>query len=153
CRAGRHDDRSPGVPAPRAGRRFLRGIGRARSRLLLRRGARRSGAAHPHGSHLGRRHADRHPPRARRAPPAMIVTLVRPSFYQDSVVLLALARELRSLPGVTEAAALMATPANRDLLAQSGLGTDEVLSAGPNDLVVAIRAERDDAERARTRAE
>jgi len=83
----------------------------------------------------------------------MIVTLVRPSFYQDSVVLLALARELRSLPGVTEAAALMATPANRDLLAQSGLGTDEVLSAGPNDLVVAIRAERDDAERARTRAE
>src|SRR5262249_60301537 len=74
-------------------------------------------------------------------------------FYQDSVVLLALARELRSLPGVTEAAALMATPANRDLLAQSGLGTDEVLSAGPNDLVVAIRAERDDAERARTRAE
>ena len=43
-----------------------------------------------------------------------LLTLVRPSFYQDSVALLALARELRARPDVAEAAALMGTPANRE---------------------------------------
>ncbi len=82
-----------------------------------------------------------------------VITLVKPSFYQDSVALLALARELRVRPGVAEAAALMATPANRELLAQSGLLTPEAAAAGPNDLVVVIDAAPDAAELARARAE
>ena len=69
-----------------------------------------------------------------------LLTLVRPSFYQDSVALLALARELRARPDVAEAAALMGTPANRELLAQAGLLTAEAAAAGPNDLVVVIDA-------------
>jgi FdrA protein len=81
------------------------------------------------------------------------LTLVKPSCYSDSVALLALARELRALPGIVEAAALMATPANRDLLAQAGLLTAEADDARPNDLVVVIRGEPADAERARERAE
>ena len=60
-----------------------------------------------------------------------LLTLVRPSFYQDSVALLALARELRARPDVAEAAALMGTPANRELLAQAGLLTAEAAAAGP----------------------
>lgn len=76
------------------------------------------------------------------------------SAYRDSVALLALARELRSPAGVTEAAALMATEANKALLARSGLLTEEAASAGPNDLVVAIQTLTPvDAERARARAE
>ena len=65
------------------------------------------------------------------------LTLVRPSFYQDSVALLALAGASRR-PDVAEAAALMATPANRELLAHAGLLTTEAAAAGPNDLVVVI---------------
>ena len=81
-------------------------------------------------------------------------TLVKPSAYHDSVVLLIVARELRSLPGVTEAAALMATPANKSLLSQAGLLSPEADSAGPNDLVIVVRAgSAADTERARERAE
>jgi FdrA protein len=68
------------------------------------------------------------------------VTLVRKSAYQDSVALLRLARELRSGTGVSDVAALMATDANKALLAQSGLLTSDAAAAGPNDLVVVIRA-------------
>jgi len=73
--------------------------------------------------------------------PEAIRSLVKPSAYQDSVTLLLLARQLRSGPGVVEAAALMATPSNRDLLEQSGLLTAEAAKAGSNDLVIAVRAE------------
>lgn len=82
-----------------------------------------------------------------------LLTLVRPSFYQDSVALLALARELRARPNVAEAAALMATPANRELLAQAGLLTAEAAAAGPNDLFVVIDAAPAAALPARARAE
>ena len=51
---------------------------------------------------------------------------VRRSFYQDSVVLMGVALELRALPGVREAAALMGTPANHELLAAAGLATPPV---------------------------
>jgi FdrA protein len=79
---------------------------------------------------------------------------VRRSSYRDSVALLALARELRSTAGVTDAAALMATEANKALLARSGLLTEEAASAGANDLVIAIQTLAPvDAERARAHAE
>ena len=38
------------------------------------------------------------------------------SFYQDSMVLMRLAKELQDRPGVRRSAALMGTPANRELL-------------------------------------
>jgi succinyl-CoA synthetase alpha subunit len=76
-----------------------------------------------------------------------VASLVTRGVYHDSVVLLALARELRAAAGVSEAAALMGTPANRDLLRQSGLATEESDGAGPNDLVIAVRAETADAAR------
>jgi FdrA protein len=70
-------------------------------------------------------------------------TLVARGAYHDSVVLLTLARTLRAHAGVRDAAALMGTPANRDLLAQAGLLTPEAETAGPNDLVVVIAADSD----------
>jgi len=69
-----------------------------------------------------------------------IRTLVKKSGYQDSVTLLVLGRQLRAGDGIAEAAALMATPANKELLAQSGLLTPEAAAAGTNDLVIVIRA-------------
>src|SRR5262245_4125637 len=73
-------------------------------------------------------------------PPATTLTLVSTSCYRDSVALLTLARTLRASPGVFEVAALMATDANKALMSQSALLTSEAAAAGPNDLVVVIRA-------------
>lgn len=67
--------------------------------------------------------------------------VVRSSFYQDSVALMRLAQDLRALPGVRDAAALMGTPANHELLTSAGLGTGEAKSAGPGDLILAVDAE------------
>jgi FdrA protein len=73
------------------------------------------------------------------------LTLVRRNLYHDSVALLGLARELRARPDIRDAAALMGTPANRELLAQSGLLTAEAAAAGPADLVVVAEGETQEA--------
>jgi FdrA protein len=66
---------------------------------------------------------------------------VRPGSYHDSVVLMQLQRALAGLPGVLDAGVVMATPANRELLAASGLIPEEEMAAGPHDLLIAVRAE------------
>ena len=69
--------------------------------------------------------------------------LLRPSSYLDSVVLLALQRALAAAPGVEQAAAVMATPANRELLAEAGLLPEGLVAARPDDLVVVVAAADD----------
>jgi succinyl-CoA synthetase alpha subunit len=66
--------------------------------------------------------------------------LVRPDTYRDSVVLMRVAAELEQMPGVARAALMMATPANRGLLAEAGLLDGEAVAAGPGDLVIAVTA-------------
>src|SRR5689334_18248100 len=68
-------------------------------------------------------------------------TVVTRGAYHDSVALLTLARALRARPGVREAAVVMGTPANHDLLAQAGLLTDLARTATANDLIVVVEAE------------
>jgi FdrA protein len=58
--------------------------------------------------------------------------------YRDSVELMQIAAELESLAEIDRAGLVMATPANREVLAAAGLLSDETASAGPNDLVVAV---------------
>lgn len=58
--------------------------------------------------------------------------------YVDSVLLMRLAQRLTELPGVIDAAALMGTDANKALLAEGGFGSAP--GAGPNDLIVAVKA-------------
>ena len=67
---------------------------------------------------------------------------VRRGAYYDSVVLMQLQRGLISLPGVIDAGVVMATPANRDLLAANNLLPDS-LSASPDDLLIVVKAEDD----------
>jgi FdrA protein len=69
--------------------------------------------------------------------------VVRRSFYQDSMVLMGVAEQLRAVPGVREAAALMGTPANRELLAEAGLATPECKDATSDDLILAVGADDD----------
>lgn len=63
------------------------------------------------------------------------------SAYYDSVTLMRLTRDVETLPGVTRAAAMMATPANRALLKDAGLLAAEGEAASPDDLVVAVAAD------------
>jgi len=70
---------------------------------------------------------------------------VRPGAYYDSVVLMQLQRALTTLPGVIDAGVVMATPANHEILAASGLAPDADVEAGPHDLLIAVKAESDEA--------
>ncbi|HEX4962638.1 MAG TPA: acyl-CoA synthetase FdrA [Thermoanaerobaculia bacterium] len=69
---------------------------------------------------------------------------VRLGAYYDSVVLMQLQRALTALPGVLDAGVVMATPANREILAASGLTPDEDIEAGPHDLLIAVKAESEE---------
>ena len=69
---------------------------------------------------------------------------VRAGAYYDSVVLMQLQRGLIGLPGVVDAGVVMATPANRDLLAANELLPD-LVHAGPDDLLIVVKADNDSA--------
>lgn len=65
-------------------------------------------------------------------------SVVRPGSYFDSVVLMRVAAELNGRPGVRAASLVMGTEANKQVLADAKLLTDEARGAGPNDLVIAV---------------
>jgi FdrA protein len=77
----------------------------------------------------------------RLTPAPVLGCAVRRGAYHDSVVLLGLQAALAALPGVIEAAVVMATPANLELLAAGGLLPPAAAGAGPADLLVVVRAE------------
>ena len=65
--------------------------------------------------------------------------------YRDSVELMQIAAEIESLAGIDRAGLVMATPANREVLAAAGLLSEATASAGPNDLVVAVASDDESA--------
>lgn len=65
---------------------------------------------------------------------------IRPGAYYDSVTLMQLQRSLAALPGVVDAGAVMATPANCELLAASGFDL-ATIHARPDDLLIIVRAD------------
>src|SRR5437588_13077672 len=73
---------------------------------------------------------------------ATVVRLaIRRSAYYDSVTLMQAQQALRAFPGIAEAGVVMGTEANLDLLRQAGLDPG---SATPDDLVVAVRGDREE---------
>src|SRR2546427_10145529 len=70
----------------------------------------------------------------------VVHSVVRSSAYFDSVTLMLVQREVRQLPGVEEAGAVMGTDANKELLRDAGLLTSEAQAARPDDLILAVRA-------------
>lgn len=74
-----------------------------------------------------------------------IRTVVRRGFYQDSVTLMRLSTELSALEGIQQASALMATEANKGLLEKVGLLTAEARLANPNDLLLVIEGDSEQA--------
>ncbi len=69
-----------------------------------------------------------------------IKTMIKVSQYHDSVSLMLVARELSGYEGVQDAAVVMATEANKSILSEAGLLTDEANAATANDLVIAVMA-------------
>ena len=70
----------------------------------------------------------------------VVVNEVRRGFYLDSVALMRISADLAALPGVEDAVAMIGTPANVEIMREAGLLAPEGEAAGPNDLVVAVRA-------------
>jgi FdrA protein len=68
----------------------------------------------------------------------VVKTLIKPGEYHDSVSLMLVARDLSDLEGVQDAAVVMATEANKSILEEAGLLTEEARGASPNDLLIAV---------------
>jgi succinyl-CoA synthetase alpha subunit len=72
-----------------------------------------------------------------------VKAIIKTSQYYDSVSLMLAARELAALPGIRDAAVVMATEANKSILETTGLLTEEVRQANANDLVIVVSATDD----------
>ncbi len=76
----------------------------------------------------------------------MTVTVdIQKSTYHDSVRLMQISQQLRSLPGMREAILMMATDNNKRILAAAGFGGPEVDAAARDDLVIGLAADDDQA--------
>ncbi|HZU65833.1 MAG TPA: acyl-CoA synthetase FdrA [Ktedonobacteraceae bacterium] len=71
-----------------------------------------------------------------------ILARVKRSSYFDSITLMKIARSLTEMPGVEDAAAIMATEPNLQLLAEAGLAPFEGVEGkpGPDDVLIVVRA-------------
>ena len=69
-----------------------------------------------------------------------IINEVRKGTYLDSVALMRMSRTVAAMDGVEECGMMIATPANKRIMADAGVLGPEGEAAGPGDLVIAIRA-------------
>jgi succinyl-CoA synthetase alpha subunit len=69
------------------------------------------------------------------------VNIVKPNRYQDSVTLMQVAGRVREFEGIEDAALMMGTAPNKEMLFTARLLAAEGGAAGPNDLIIALRGE------------
>lgn len=69
-----------------------------------------------------------------------ILTRIKPSEYHDSITLMQAAAAVLDMPGVQDAAVVMGTPANHEIIAGAGLLTPEAARSRPDDLVIVVSA-------------
>jgi len=70
-----------------------------------------------------------------------IVARIKPNMYKDSVALMRIAEQVLTVPGVRRATLVMATPANKEILAEAGLLSEAANEARPSDLVIVVDAD------------
>lgn len=73
------------------------------------------------------------------------VTLVKQNLYSDSVSLMRMSNQVSGLEGIEDVLVGMATELNKELLQNMGTMTEEAEKAGPNDLIIGVVAQSDDA--------
>jgi succinyl-CoA synthetase alpha subunit len=71
--------------------------------------------------------------------------IIRKNEYYDSVFLMRVAKRMSEQMGVVQVAALMGTEKNKGLLAEIGVTGAEISESMPGDLIVAIRADNQEA--------
>jgi len=71
----------------------------------------------------------------------MIGNRIERGRYLDSVALMRLSRRIGALAGVEAAAAMIGTPSNKALMREAGLLDAGGEAAGPNDLLIGVRAQ------------
>ena len=76
---------------------------------------------------------------------SVVANRVRRGFYLDSVALMRLSVSLSEEEGVESASLMIGTPSNLRILDEAGLLTSDGHGAGPDDLVLAVRATGQDA--------
>ena len=76
---------------------------------------------------------------------AVVGSRVRRGFYLDSVALMRISASLSESEGVESASLMIGTPSNLTILDEAGLLTEAGRAAGPDDLVIAVRAESGEA--------
>lgn len=74
-----------------------------------------------------------------------IKALVKANIYKDSVALMRASQLVVARTGVRRATLLMGTRGNKDLLAQAGLLDPAIKNAQPNDIMIVIEDDSDDA--------
>lgn len=72
---------------------------------------------------------------------SVVINEVKPSFYMDSVALMRCSKDLTALDGIEDAALMMGTPANRQIMTDAGLLAAGGEAASAGDLVIGIRAD------------
>ncbi len=70
----------------------------------------------------------------------VLINRIRLGAYADSVALMRLSAEIARLEGIEEAAVMIGTPANKEILAAAALLNDDGARATAGDMIVAIRA-------------
>ena len=71
---------------------------------------------------------------------SVLANRVRRGFYLDSVALMRLSTSLSEKEGIESASLMTGSPSNLEILEEAGLLTKEGRGAGPDDLVLAVRA-------------
>ena len=69
---------------------------------------------------------------------AFVKNVVKANFYKDSLQLMQLSEEAKKLPGVKDAAVVMGTSTNKELLERLGLLTKEGREAAESDMLIAV---------------
>jgi len=70
--------------------------------------------------------------------------LIKKNQYRDSVFLMVINEQVRSLPGVEEIAVMMGTENNREIIQKVGFSGSEIDYATANDIVICIRGDDDE---------
>ena len=71
--------------------------------------------------------------------------IVKKDTYFDSVFLMRIDKEIKSADGIKQSVVAMGTPHNLQLLNELNFSSEEISSAGPNDLVIALDATNEQA--------
>lgn len=68
--------------------------------------------------------------------------LLRKDSYYDSVFLMLISTDVKKMEGVTDAVVAMGTEMNLDLIQDMGMSGPELKDAGPNDMIIALKADK-----------